>query len=111
MAIFPITPATSRFTTVPGVNAFGPPADDTPGADTLIVDPSAFLISEFGNGAVLANTEAWTVTVNGSVVSQNSFGIILEAGNAAISTIKIGRGRRGAGRDCGYPRSEFRERQ
>jgi hypothetical protein len=40
MAIFHITPATSRFTNTAGENAFGnPPADDTAGPDTLIVAP------------------------------------------------------------------------
>jgi Ca2+-binding RTX toxin-like protein len=90
MAIFHITPATSRFTSNPGENALGPPADDTPGADTLIVDPGAYLISVNVNGAFLANTGAWTVTVNGSIVSQNSLGIALNFGNTAVSTIKIG---------------------
>jgi hypothetical protein len=90
MAIFHITPATSRFSSTG--NAFGPPADDTPGADTLIVDPGAFLISTGagGDGAFLANTGSWAVTVNGSIVSPNGSGIFLDAGNAAFSTIKIG---------------------
>jgi len=88
MAIFKITPATSRSNLI---DAFGPPADDTPGADTLIVDPGAFLISTaVGRGAFLANTGAWTVTVNGSIVSQNNFGIFLVGGNVGVSTIKIG---------------------
>jgi serralysin len=90
MAIFKITPTTSRFSI--SEDAFGPPTDDTPGADTLIVDPGAFLISIAAGsaGAFLANTGAWTVTVNGSIVSQNLFGILLQAGNSALSTIKIG---------------------
>jgi Ca2+-binding RTX toxin-like protein len=92
MALFRITSAKSVFNDLaplPGIdpNAFD---SDTAGADTLIVDPGAYLISVFGNGAFLANTGAWTVNVNGLVVSQNSFGIFLEAGNAAVSTIKIG---------------------
>ena len=86
MAISRITTATSRFTTG---TAFGPPADDSPGPDTLIVDPGAFLISTGGSGAFLANTGAWNVTVNGSIVGA-AFGIALATGNSALSTIKIG---------------------
>jgi len=86
MAITRIKTTDSVFTAFPGP-AFN---SDTSGADTLIVDPAAFLIAVNGVGAFLANTGAWTVTVNGSIVSQNSFGIFLEAGNAAVSTIKIG---------------------
>jgi Ca2+-binding RTX toxin-like protein len=90
MAIFKITSATNRLNSAG--DAFGPPADDSPGADTLIVDPGAFLISTAvgGTGAFFANTGAWTVTVNGSIVSQGFDGIILDAGNTAVSTIKIG---------------------
>src|SRR5262245_59850794 len=87
MAIFKITPTTSRFVSL---DAFGLPTDDTPGADTLIVDPGAFLISANGGGAFLAPTGAWTVIVNGSIFSQASFGIRLDAGNAALSSISIG---------------------
>jgi len=91
MAIFHITTATSRFTTTG--NTFGPPADDTPGADTLIVDPNAFLVANGGitdNGAVLPQTGAWTASINGSIVSRNAYGIFLSPGNAAVSTITIG---------------------
>jgi Ca2+-binding RTX toxin-like protein len=89
MAIFKITPTTSVFTDLFGTSAF---ISDTSGADTLIVDPGAFLVttSAGGDGAFLANTGAWTAKVNGSIVSQHSFGIALESGNSAISTMKIG---------------------
>jgi Ca2+-binding RTX toxin-like protein len=92
MAIFKITPAKSVFNDlapVPGINpnAFD---SDSAGADTLIVDPNAFLISLFGNGAFLANTGPWTVAVNGSVISQNNVGLLLAGGNTTVSTIKIG---------------------
>jgi RTX calcium-binding nonapeptide repeat (4 copies) len=89
MAITRITPATSRFNSTG--DAFGP-ADDTLSADTLIVDPGAFLISTalFFDGAFLAPTDAWTVKVNGSIVSQTDVGIFLGDGNAAVSTIMIG---------------------
>jgi Peptidase M10 serralysin C terminal len=87
MATFKITPAKSVFINVPKLAAF---AGDTPAADTLIVDPSAFLISTGlgGIGAELANTKAWTVTVNGSI--SGDLGIHLSPGNPAVSTITIG---------------------
>jgi hypothetical protein len=88
MAIFHITPADSVFTDVFLANAFD---SDTPAADTLILDPSAFLIAtNVGAGASLRNTGAWTVIINGSIVSQNYVGINLLTGNAAVSTITIG---------------------
>jgi Ca2+-binding RTX toxin-like protein len=87
MAIFRITRATSVFTDALFDDAF---RQDSPGADTLIVDPGAFLVAQFGTGASLANTGAWTVTVNGSIVSPHSIGIVLGTGNTAVSTIKIG---------------------
>jgi hypothetical protein len=90
MAIFRIKPADSVFTDVAGDNAFD---DDTAGADTLIVDLGSYLIAAsplFSIGAFLANTAAWTVTINGSVVSQAGAGISLTGGNPAVSTIKIG---------------------
>jgi Ca2+-binding RTX toxin-like protein len=92
MAIFKITPAKSVFNDLaplPGIdpNAFD---SDSAGADTLIVNPGAFLISRFGNGAFLAPTGAWTVAVNGSVISQTNVGLLLAGGNTTVSTIKIG---------------------
>jgi hypothetical protein len=111
MAIFHITSAKSvfnEFLPLLGIdaNAFD---SDSPGADTLIVDPGAFLISVFGNGAVLAPTGAWTVTVNGSVVSQDHVGIDLAAGNAAISTINIGADGGVQGGTVGDPPGKLRE--
>lgn len=65
-------------------------SDDNPGADTLIVDDGAYLISTSatGNGAVLGATGAWTATINGSVYGAN--GIQLMAGNTGVSTISVG---------------------
>jgi Ca2+-binding RTX toxin-like protein len=85
MAIFHITPSKSVFKAAGA--AFN---DDTTGADTLIVDPGAFLVAggASGDGAFLANTGAWTVTVNGSIVSQNAVGIDLVS--LSFSTIKVG---------------------
>jgi len=63
----------------------------------LIVQGGAYLVSTGGStgfgkaaGAFLKNTDAWTVTVNGGIVSNNDTGIYLEANNAAVSTITIG---------------------
>ena len=89
MAINKVTSATSVLTTANADNAFD---NDSAVADTLIVDVGAFLIAQGSNadGALLANTGAWTVTVNGSIFSQQSAGIDLASGNAAASTITIG---------------------
>jgi hypothetical protein len=89
MAIFKVTPASSVFIVDASfTDAFN---SDTTSPDTLIVDPGAFLIAaNFGNGASLAPTGAWTVTVNGSIVSTIGVGIVVDSLNAAVSTIKIG---------------------
>src|SRR4051794_28669819 len=84
MAIFHITPATSVFTNAPGANGFD---SGTPSADTLIVDPGAFLIATDGHGATLGSPGAWTVTVNGSIVSTTKIGLFLDV---AASTVTIG---------------------
>ena len=71
MATFRVTPATSVVTSANAVYAF---SSDSLGADTLIVDPGAFLISTAFNsgGASLANTGGWTVTVNGSIFTHGN---------------------------------------
>jgi hypothetical protein len=93
MAIYHITPANSVFNQLlplPGIDAHAFDSDSA-GPDTLIVDPGAFLISVFADGAFLAPTGAWTVNVNGVIASpQTSVGIDLAAGNTAVSTINIG---------------------
>jgi len=65
---------------------------DTLFADTLIVDAGAFLISEGlgATGAFLKFTGAWTVTINGSIVSTQQTGLSLDTGNPSVSTITIG---------------------
>jgi Ca2+-binding RTX toxin-like protein len=65
---------------------------DSPAADTLIVDAGAYLIAtgSSARGAVLANTGAWKVTVNGTIFSKQETGIELGAGNLGVSTISIG---------------------
>jgi RTX calcium-binding nonapeptide repeat (4 copies) len=89
MAIFKITPTKSVFTNTLNDDAFH---SDTAGADTLIVDPGAYLISANGGGegAFLANSGAWTVTINGVVISQQDAGIELQFFNPGVSTITIG---------------------
>lgn len=89
MATFKITTDTSVFTTADFDNAFD---NDTASADTLIVDPDAFLITRGADtfGALLANTGAWTVTVNGSIFGRGNVGIELAAGNAPVSKITVG---------------------
>jgi hypothetical protein len=92
MAIFRISPATSRYTFTNNTPAFGDPAkDDSPGADTLIVGAGAYLIATGINsdGAVLPNTNGWTVAVNGMMVSTQSHGLVLGPG-AGASTVTIG---------------------
>ena len=59
-------------------------SDDTKNAaDSLIVDSGHYLHAAGldANGAFLANTKAWTVSINGSVISEQAEGILLEAGN------------------------------
>ena len=89
MTIFRITPSTSVVTSLMGDHAF---EGDSAGADQLIVDSGAFLVTTglYADAALLGPTGAWSVTVNGSVVSDEYYGLVLESGNAASSTITIG---------------------
>ena len=91
MAVFKFTPDDSVL--IPAGAPAGTAAfsDDKAGADSLIVDTSAFLISlaTNGRGANLANTKAWTVTINGSVFSDDAEGLFLAADNAEKSAITI----------------------
>jgi hypothetical protein len=90
MATFKVTPETSAFTTFDGEHAFD---IDTAGADTLIVDAGAFLITAgvFAAGAFLKNAGAWKVTVNGTIVGNQYAAIALAPDNAATSTITVGK--------------------
>lgn len=65
---------------------------DSSGADTLSLGFGYFFVAEgFGAvGAFLSNTGAWTVTVNGSIVSATTTGLWLLGGNPQVSTITIG---------------------
>jgi hypothetical protein len=78
MTNYTITPSNSRHTTNPSQHAF---ERDSSGPDALVVQEGAFLtasgISAFG--ARLAGTGAWTVRIDGSVVSQKSAGLVLDA--------------------------------
>src|SRR5690242_13253738 len=88
MTAFKITPATSVLTTGANVHAF---SSDSINPDSLTVDSSAYLIATGtgADGALLAKTGAWTVTVNGVIFSKQAIGIDIAAGNAATSTITI----------------------
>jgi hypothetical protein len=94
MATFKISTDKSRYTTAVADGAFGfdDPADDTPGADSLIVDSGAYLIATgFASpGAFLNDSKAWTVTVNGSIISDQAPGILLEGGLPSASSITVG---------------------
>jgi hypothetical protein len=85
MATFKITPQTSVFQVGINVNAF---EDGTAGADRLIIDAGAFLVATGGGaGAILENSGAWDVTINGSV----SGGLLLDFNNAAASNVVVGK--------------------
>src|SRR3954470_11353186 len=88
MTIFRIKPADSVFKTGVGEIAF---TDDSLGPDTLIVDAGAYLTATGFDapGARLASTGAWSVTVNGSIFSEQSWGMVLVASNPAVSTITL----------------------
>ncbi len=100
MTLFHITRAGSVVTT----GAYDPAFDsDSGNADTLTVDQGAFLIAQ-GQGAYgarLANTGAWTVNVNGSIVARDGVGLALEAGAASTSKITVGAEGEISGRDAG----------
>ncbi len=111
MANFRITPTSSVRTTGNNVHAF---TGDTPGADALVVDANAYLQAEGigARGAVLGNTKAWKVDVNGSIVSKQSDAIFLAAGNTADVDRHRRRQRSCAGRQprrLRHPRPERRE--
>lgn len=84
-----ITPATSVRTTTTLAHGF---ESGGPGADTLIVDANGFLRTEGPSafGAKLAGTGAWTVQVQGSIVSEDSIGISLLPSGPAVSSITVG---------------------
>jgi hypothetical protein len=89
MASYKISPAGSVYATGAGQHAFNLDSKD---ADTLVVDPSAFLIAAGagGNGAILANTKPWQATINGSIISTTANGLVLNSGNSGTSKISIG---------------------
>jgi Ca2+-binding RTX toxin-like protein len=88
MAVYKITSTESFHASGPNIDTFD---EDSPTADSLIVDAGAFLIARGvnGDGAVLGNLGAWTVNVNGWIASDSGYGIAL--GNTeAKSKITIG---------------------
>ena len=88
MATYKITTADSIFVNFPGIYAF---AQGTAGADSLTIDPGAFLIATGANAmsTQLAAAGPWKVAVNGTIYSQQSHGIFL-AGNTGKSSITVG---------------------
>jgi hypothetical protein len=74
-------------------------SSDSAGADTLIVRAGASLESRYessgthGVAAVLANTGAWTVTIDGLIFGE----LRLSEGNPDVSNIRIGATGRGDG--------------
>jgi hypothetical protein len=90
MAIYQITAANSVETDAFEDHAFD---SGTPVADTLIIDAGAYLKANDtrGYGAILDNTYAWTVRINGLVHSETAPGIYLVEDNAEVSTITIGK--------------------
>lgn len=88
MATTKISATTSIVASAAGTSAFN---SDLAGPDALIVDLDAYLVAtnSTSNGARLGNNGAWTVTVNGTLYGAGS-GIVLDAGNAALTTITVG---------------------
>jgi hypothetical protein len=89
MATTKITSGNGVYKTGAGQNAF---EADSPDDNGLIVEQSAFLIATGidGRGAVLANYKPWQVSINGSVMSLQSDGLVLEAGNKGTSNTTVG---------------------
>ncbi len=89
MATYKISSAASVYATGAGQHAF---YADSNNPDSLVVDPSAFLIATGagGHGAVLANTKSWQATINGSIISTTANGLVLNGGNSGTSNITIG---------------------
>ena len=89
MTTFRFTPTSNAHTTGTGVHAF---ESDSPGADTLIVDANAYVRADGANafGALLHNTKAWKVQVDGLIHSQQSLGVGIDSNNIATSTISVG---------------------
>src|SRR5262249_55076546 len=100
MTVYRITPSTSVHTTAFGEHAFH---KDSATADALIVDAGAFLVADGGDsaGAFLANTNAWSVGVNGAIAPTQGNGIQLLGGNLQVSTITVGLEGEVSGRVCG----------
>jgi hypothetical protein len=89
VAIFKITADKSIFSS--GLfPVFGfAPSEDTPAADSFILDPNAAIVTK--NSALIFGDEgAWTATFNGSVFSELGTAVNLSAGNKASSTLTVG---------------------
>ena len=84
MTAFKVTSGTSIFGAGVGFS------QDSAAADSLTVDIDAFVISTANDAVVLANTGAWTATINGTVYSKVDAGLELAQGNLGMSKINIG---------------------
>jgi hypothetical protein len=84
MTAFKVTGGNSLFGAGVGFNL------DSKTADSLTVDIDAFVISTADDAVVLANTSAWTATINGTAYSQGDIGLDLAQGNIGMSKINIG---------------------
>lgn len=86
MATYRITTGNSVTTNTTGDHAFD---DGTAGADTLIVDPGAYLkaMGAASHGALLGGTGNWNVTVNGFVGSTMFSAMVLSENVKANVTI------------------------
>lgn len=88
MATYKITPETSLFSKADGVSLFN---NGSTSADTLTIDDGAYIIATGAGsvGAELASPGAWTANINGSIYSEDGYGVWLRGG-AANSTINVG---------------------
>ncbi|HEY8276424.1 MAG TPA: hypothetical protein VIG52_05445 [Methyloceanibacter sp.] len=89
MTTFKFPPLASVSTSLAGDHAFD---SDSASPDKLVVSLGAFLVTSGSNafGALLGSLGAWTVTINGSVVSDLSVGLVLAVGNSGFSKITVG---------------------
>src|SRR4029078_3854298 len=89
MTTFKFPPLASVSTSLAGDHAFD---SDSASPDKLVVSLGAFLVTSGSNafGALLGSLGAWTVTINGSVVSDLSVGLLLAVGNSGFSKITVG---------------------
>src|SRR5688572_28018404 len=86
MTAFKFGPSNSRY--FAGVPAFFY-SEGTPGADSLTVEPSGYLISISSDAIQLTSAGAWTLSIQGTVMSKTAAGVITTPGTSALS-VSIG---------------------